>query len=180
MKQLILLIALSTVLSRAYSQTADSTVAEKRRVSIYYEINGNTGVGSANYDRLFLIKKRFMLSYRVGFTSSIYKYPPFFIPAEINFLLGKGKHHLEIGTGVVFKTYSELRHDYFTHHDIYKRYLMLNGTFRLGYRYQQPEGGFFINACVVPDIVLLSNFEGTAGYDHTRSAFGIGVGYTIK
>jgi len=172
MKQLILLITLCTVLSRAYSQTADSTLAEKRRVTVYYELEGNATLGSGNFDKIFLIKKRYMLSYRVGISASS-RLPYLAVPAEINFLLGKGKHHLEIGSGLVFKTY------YRTNFYVYREYKVfyISGTIRLGYRYQQPNGGLFINAGLVPSLRLISNIS---RYDALYSFFGIGIGYTFK
>ena len=144
--------------------------------TIYFEVLGNGGVYSFNYDRIFFSKKLFKISGRVG-ASYI---PPFVgyshvftYPVEINFLYGK-KNYLEVGIGYtsVFNLYKE---NIFKVYDIYA-YPVL----RISYRFQKPNGGFFFRTGLILYFIDTAFTKYYSNYSNNKTWLGLGFGYTFK
>lgn len=129
---------------------SDLTFAQRRqdvvklaRHSLYFELFGNGGWYSFNYDNLIFSKNGFKMSARVGLSY----YLPFTYnnltavsaPVELNFFYGR-KSNVEIGLGCT----SLLSNGFY-----------LTPMIRVGYRYQDPDGGIFIRAGIL--FVLLNN-----------------------
>jgi hypothetical protein len=108
------------------------------RNAIYIEIFGSSGAYyNVGYDRLLVRKDKMSFRGIVGFQ---YNYLDGGIPDEggfsfapqMSFLYGN-KHHLELGVGL-----------------IYQLGTFTNGTFRVGYRFQKPAGGFLFKVGFTP------------------------------
>jgi len=129
----IVLILLVAVMScPAFSQSKPN--------SFYLEVAGSGGLYSVNYDRLFTEN----IGMRIGFTYFSADWFGFFsdvdillIPATLNYLVGSGKHKLELGAGPVFASGSM---DFFGSDPVSGSGVGWTGT--IGYRYQKNEGGF--------------------------------------
>ena len=108
--------------------------------SLYIEIFGSGGLYSLNYDRLFTenIGARIGFMYFaadwLGFFSDL---EMFLIPSTLNFFIGTGKHKLELGAGpvIIFGSTGIFGSDQVSGSGV-------AWTGRIGYRYQQPNGGF--------------------------------------
>jgi hypothetical protein len=124
--------------------------------TFFVEALGNGGLYSFNYDRLILNKKKFSIAIRLGASylpgydgAPNYNYSPapltfrtskwLAFPFECTFLFGK-KHFLEMGFGT---TYLFGSMPYLNKISTYRSELFLT-TRLLGYRYQKPNGGFFL------------------------------------
>ena len=143
--------------------------------TIYFEALGNGVLYSLNYDRIIFTKNLFQISGRIGFSyipylknnlesfNDIFKYP-----FEVNVLYGR-KSHAEIGLGYtpVFITYHE---NTFKIYDVYS----YSGV-RVGYRYQEPFGGFFFRIGFIPYI----NFPKYLKNSGPKYYLGFGFGYTF-
>ena len=179
---IILLFSISTLFNATivYSQIDKDldTVAILKKNTIYVELGGNAILYSINYDRLFNISNKFKLSSRLGihYTNKVplQYYRTFCIPVEVSGLysfFGR-KHFIEIGTGLsYFNSYDRI-----TNHteDI------LIVALRLGYRFQNPEGGFFFKLGFVPLYDWLVINPDPAVPHHTwLFSGGLGLGYTF-
>jgi hypothetical protein len=131
---------------RAFSQSFEAKNA------IYLEMGGNAYVYSLNYERIFLPKKYIKVGARAGISvlpknNLTAPYP--IVPLEVIALTGKRNHHFETGIGLTpfigYVTYDGARGS-----DYERERLQAATTFRLGYRYQKPEGGFMLRAGYMP------------------------------
>jgi hypothetical protein len=160
-KYYLLLILVLTVSNPCISQQ-DSNKLFTNRNSLYLELAGNAGYYSINYDIIFYQKGNFKIDWRNGFSLLPIINLPIFFPFEVNTLFGKSKHHLECGLGytpVIFLGETDKKY-----RDIF--------LFRLGYRYQKPEGGFLFRMGFTPGI---SNINEDAEY-RFGPWFGISIG----
>jgi hypothetical protein len=139
--------------SEAESFTAKNTLS--------VELGGNVLRYAVNYGRLFHQNGSFKLSASVGFSmwhetldNTTYWNPA--LPLEITALYGKSKHHLEAGTGItpfLQNRYTfQFRPTSPSRPEVVKESTSLGAVlpFRIGYRYQKPEGGFFFRAAYTP------------------------------
>lgn len=124
---------------------------------------------SLNYGRIFYQIGKLKLSARAGFSllynsrtepTSSYWAP--FIPFELTGFWGKSKHHLELGLGF----FAIRNRRYFFDEDFPNNireepYWGKTLVPRIGYRYQKPEGGFFIAGGYTPTFSI-ENLEGGA------------------
>lgn len=161
---------------KAHPYPGDSIKPAKN--SIFFELGGNGGLYSVNYDRLIFSKKNFKISGRIGGSIMPYeiKNPRLYVfsyPIEINFFYGK-KSNIEIGIGCtpVFLQYSL---------DILKTYyIYANPIIRLGYRYQKPNGGYYFRAGMLIYSVVYSFPGYYADWYTDRLWLGLSFGYTFK
>lgn len=133
--------------SQCQGMTADTAKTSGKQHAFYIELLGNSFLWSVNYDWIFFDKGILKISGRVGVT-----YMPHWkrftevrgpgIPLELNFLLGKKAHFIELGLGAT----------YFYFYEPYDRinYNFLMENLRLGWRYQKPGSGLLIRIAVLP------------------------------
>jgi hypothetical protein len=171
------------LLLAATASFAQSPVHSIRRNTFFLELGGNTMSYSLNYDRILLSRDKWKLSGRVGAL-----YQPLFqvsnrlmvgVPLEVSYLRGSGKHFVEVGLGgtVTYDTYplSETR----------VRDLAVMGVFRVGYRHQKPEGGFFYKVGFTPLAGWVYDLESRSRRGPLSEPFvypvvGLAAGYTLK
>lgn len=168
----------------------DASKQITKRNSIYGEFAGISGsVSSINYDRILHENENSFIDLTLGFG-----YFPFFkdldpiigIPVSINYTYGSGVHHFEAGAGLTYNSginretliyevdginisysYKETKYE-----------VALWSSFRIGYKYQKPNGGLFIRLGLTPllKIKTLSVFKDDR---NIFPAFGLGIGYTL-
>ncbi len=126
-----------------------------RKNAVFFELFGPGVFYSINYDRR--IKQH--LSLRAGFTSwnlhgglftllGIEKLSMTAFPVMINYITGPMKSsHFEIGAGMMPSFVSGKA--FFTDEEASSETVLL-GIGSIGYRYQQPDGGFFFRASITP------------------------------
>ncbi|MFQ5675784.1 MAG: hypothetical protein ACE5G1_07815 [bacterium] len=137
------ILTLSAVSDAAYAQSARTD-----HNSVYLELLGNGVFFSINYDRMFSES----LCGRVGFSyaelddekgDNVFVT---FVPVVANYLVGKGKHKLELGLGALFifaaRDFDE------TDTDVDKSGIL--GTATVGYRFQPLNGGFVFRVGFTP------------------------------
>jgi len=119
---------------------ADSSYAQ-RAENIYLEVGGTGIFLSLKYDTR-LTNRRNGLGVSVG-----YGYIPFVnsIPVQLNYLLGKTSHFLEIGAGGTYLSISRSNSLI-----SFSKSSELLGTATFGYRYQPIRGGFNFRVNVDP------------------------------
>ena len=114
----------------------------------YIELLGNGGLYSLNYDRIFIYKEKFKVSGRAGaavFFNNVHVEQTYLI--ENNYIFFSNPHHLEIGPGLTFQT----KYNTKCNNDSVPFWESLwFGMFRLGYRFQRREEGFFFRAGITP------------------------------
>lgn len=117
----------------------------------YIELLGNGGLYSLNFDRVFMYRKKFKVSGRIG--ANIWPNGRYFEQAYIienNYIFFGGDHHFEVGPGLTLqRKYNPVCSDT----SQYPKYNWENiwfGMFRLGYRYQKEEEGFFFRFGLTP------------------------------
>ncbi|MDO1448259.1 hypothetical protein Q0590_18435 [Rhodocytophaga aerolata] len=134
-----------------YSHTTFSQRVEARN-ALYLEMGGNAYIYSLNYERIFLPEKYIKVGARAGISllpknNLTAPYP--IVPLEVLAFTGKRNHHFETGIGLTpfvgYVTYAGARGS-----DYERERLQAATTFRLGYRYQKPEGGFMLRAGYMP------------------------------
>lgn len=116
--------------------------------SNYIEILGNGGLYSLNFDRIFVHRNVFKISGRVG--ASVfpvgYNLEQSYV-LENNYIFLESPHHVEIGPGITLqRKYNPNCRDTLN----YKWESVWFGMFRLGYRYQKDEDGFFFRFGLTP------------------------------
>src|SRR5688572_18200281 len=127
---------------RTFSQSFEA------RNAVYLEMGGNAFVYSLNYERIFFPKHLIKLGARAGIgllpkNNLTTSYP--IVPLEVIALTGRRKHHFETGIGLTpFVGY--ITYDGAVGSDYKREKLQAATTFRFGYRYQKPEGGFMLRA----------------------------------
>lgn len=150
-------------------------VAQQNRAKnhLYVEALGNALFYSVNYERALSEK----LLGRVGFSfytiegealagREQFEGNGTTIPIMINYLSGSGNGHLELGGGIaVYSTDVDNPSSDFL--DFNGSTLLFTGT--VGYRYQQPGGGFLFKLSFTP----LTNFEVVLPW------LGAGIGYSF-
>ena len=174
MKKLLLIVFyLSFILlnDNCFSQNnIDTLKAEKEQIgqhTIYAEGLGNAYWYNIGYDYTLKLKEKHKLSFNFGVSYSFL----FALAPEISYLYGK-KHHLELGVGATYwmSIYNPI--DYTGFWDI---------PFRIGYRYQRENGGFFFKIAYMPVFTIQENFDGENDFrGFTPLWGGVAFGYTFK
>ncbi|MFI5172104.1 MAG: hypothetical protein ACHQFW_06910 [Chitinophagales bacterium] len=130
---------------------------------ILFEAGGNGGVYSFNYEHDFEYFWQGNLKWEVGLS-----YSPFFgkniiaIPLAINYVIGKSKHKMELGTGQVLIIAPGEEHGGF-----------IRGTFDVGYLLQPDDKRVYYKFAYTPFYSYTSNFQ----YQHWGA---LGIGYQLK
>lgn len=117
------------------------------RNTLYADFATKGACYSVNYDRVFKEGQQFTKSYRVGFSATG---KTIALPIGIIFFTGHHASHTEFSVTLV--PYIEDYKSFLSATDLSdKKMLIIPG---IGYRYQQPEGGFFFKAVAAPAINL--------------------------
>lgn len=153
-----------SVLALALSQEA----AAQREDALYFELAGNGGVFSVNYDRAIVgrFRARLGASYFPGFISAP---RALWFPVTLNYVLGNGTHHLEMGAGPIVRYLVD--QDCCTDRGFAASFY--TGT--VAYRYESA-GGFLFRIGLTP---LLSFPEGNRDRAEWTPSGGISVGYAF-
>lgn len=133
----IVYVILILVLSHSTIYGQDQPSNEKiRKNAFYIELFGSSAsIFSMNYDRIIKQFKNGYFNASIGFTPVSYLEKGHNIPLSLNYTIGKGNKHFEMGVGLgLNRAFDEEK-------DIdYQRIL---GNIRLGYKYQ-PRGTDYI------------------------------------
>ncbi len=111
--------------------------------SVEFELFGQGGFYSLNYERTIFNREKFKTLAEAGIAG----YPqstgviPLFVPVSINQLFSFHSNHLELGVGHVLinDRLPDGSNDY-----------KFFGSFKIGYRYQKPDGKFLFKAALTP------------------------------
>lgn len=158
----------------SFAQSYDSDKEAKN--SVYLDIMGTGGWYSLNYERIVYTNNNLGLGVSSGVSVMHFKdfdlqfNPDFSIPLSLNAFYGK-KHHLEVGVGSTFASVVRADEDYFA-----KRYLNVNLTMTLGYRYQKPGGGFMFRAAYTPIIPVYRQITENGSF---KNWFSLSFGYSF-
>lgn len=135
------------------------------RNALYVEFGGNSGRYAVNYGRIIHQKEKLKLNVSAGFSMwrhgtrrSDYWLPV--VPMEILAFWGRSNHHLEIGTGVTSILEPSPTTDPVTSEIDDQIVYSAAVIFRVGYRYQKPEGGFFFRAGYTPYFYFAGKADG--------------------
>ncbi len=214
MKKLITSIAICLTILTSYSYSQQKDTIRKRN-TIYFEIFGQGLINSINYDRLLVVNEKSTTSITIGFShwgylmsTSENKVTSTGIPISFNYLYGKNNHNLELGIGVtqmftkiemdmtsILSPLTSLFSEEITQIKSIDQISTTYFTPKIGYRYQQLNGGFCFRATLTPLIILrqidnasanigndVSNFSTSSSLITDRSVkpwFGISFGYTF-
>lgn len=180
----------------------DSIPFSSARNSIYLEAFGPGLLNSLSFDRLYRTNKKIKTSVSAGVTlmPSI-GISDFYSGAQMscNFLYAMKNNHIECGIGLNFLR-DEVRDGvyYFGEHGVGTNYY-LYVTPKIGYRFQQPQGGIFFRITFTPLIAFINRVGAIRVEDdrvvNARTEFfsnvvsfgnrifpwgGISIGYTLK
>ncbi|MFN3759528.1 MAG: hypothetical protein ACK4SF_09940 [Algoriphagus aquaeductus] len=134
--------------------------------AVFAEFAGNSGGYAMNYGRIIHQRNRMKLATSVGFSMFYRKgsepiYSSYWvpvIPVEMTAFLGNSNHHLELGGGFFTlrnRTYSV--NDNSPNNIQEQKHWDQNILARIGYRYQKPDGGFFLRVAYTPTIVFVNS-----------------------
>lgn len=161
------------------AQKEAATITAKN--AVFLELGGNAAYYSFNYERIFQQKGALKWAARGGVSVvpvriQSKRYLGTILPIEIIALYGGSKHHLEAGAGV-----SPYLHPYT---DINSWEIKYEGhkpgviiPFRLGYRYQKPEGGFFFRVGYTPFIVFHSQVKNRSSFTWLHGGLSVGKSF---
>lgn len=133
------------------------------RKSIYFELAGSGGVGSVNFEKLFIRKSSSEFTWRAGLSfAPIDKNNGFGIvfPLMVNSLIGNTPHKLELGIGQGLTVTT-------------KGGLFALTTFAMGYRYQSATQKWFYRVTYTPLISYIVDFQ-------IQQWAGISIGYNFN
>jgi hypothetical protein len=119
------------------------------RTANYIELFGNAGFFySLNFDQIFLYRKNFKIAARGGVSilpNSIYLEQAYVL--ENSYIFLPNPHHIEVGPSL---TLQRKFNETCTDSTLYKWESWWYGIFRIGYRFQKQEDGFFFKAGFTP------------------------------
>jgi len=151
----------------AFSQV--DSLSPKSNDIVYTEFGGNSFLWSINYERILVSQKRFQFSARIGFgvtpfngsisanvgSGTTYQsiYPGYFlsIPIEGLFSFGKRNGKFELGLGYTHLFHSGSRPLLDNNNNPYIASISSHNPsvgLSINYRYEKPNGGFFLKAGV--------------------------------
>ena len=159
-------IVLASFQLKAQQTSLSNPVIPERKIHTFYvEAFGQSLYYSFNYDRLLFTKKRFPGTFSVGLSVlPTPDYTQISVPFSFNGLIGKGSHHLELGIGVTPMYFRERMKSNIGNSEA--KQMLANDFFfyltpKIGYRYQNPKGGFFAKATLTPPIGIFSHWGGS-------------------
>lgn len=203
MKNLVLTIALVFVTFTAFAQSTVNTVIPAtvtptttvatdsvmvQTNTVFAEVGNNGSLYSLNFDHIVFATPAFALTTKVGVGATVPSKNDIdpTLSLEVNALFGNTNHRLEtsIGTLVGFgfeQTEASLNGETAQGTKVVKytpekEYTTLNLTARVGYRYQNPNGGLFFRAGITPIATVYSK----TGNFGMNLAGAVGLGYTFK
>ncbi|WP_146260455.1 hypothetical protein [Algoriphagus chordae] len=155
------------------------------RNMIFLEIGGNAGQYAFNYGRLFYQKESFKLTVNVGFSlwmdpienSTVWN-PA--LPLELSALLGKSKHNFEFGVGLTPYLEADITSSFESGELVQTkgpRNLASILPFRIGYRYQKPEGGLLFRVGYTPFFKFSNSSDEKIEFQALQ--VGLGVGWSF-
>lgn len=166
MKKTIIISTLLFLLNISFSFGQTESIFQKRN-NANIEILGHGAFYSLNYERILINKELFKTGAQIGF--AVYPFlmdnTPYSLIFSINQLISFNKIHFELGLGQVYTSKviesSEMYLEKVTEDRLY-------ASFKLGLRYQEPDGLFIYKLAFTPL------------YDYNTSKFiawgGIGLG----
>lgn len=136
-----------------------------RKNAVYFELGGNGGLYSINYDRIVISGKRTHLSLRGGLSIAHFSY---FVPLEINFLFGKRHNFFELGFGETLDVNNKRAGGGIG----FNHYLPF---MRIGYRLQKKtnENGLLFRAGLTPTFIV------DEGEGYPIPFAGVSIGYAF-
>ncbi len=150
------------------------------RHAVFLELGGNGIAYSVNYDRLISYSENFKTSVRGGVFAQWWNGGAVGFPVEINGLIGKKQHFLEVGLGGMYSYGVEgikWKAPNEQGKEGYENYSAFHVSSRVGYRLQKAEGGFFFRAAYTPMVrIYTNNPQEEQNPDWFGHWFGIGVG----
>ena len=183
MRTLLLLLVCISIRCSCYAQDAAKTPNQSiSKNTLFAEVWGNSIFYSINYDRILINQEKWKFTGRLGFGYYYVrdrKYSVLSFPSEFTFLIGRSKHFFETGLGVSDYVETSSREYYYFPDDkaLHSVYLFC----RFGYRYQRPQGGFFLKAGLTPLVALTDAARYPFNYSEFFGVFGgVGIGYTFK
>ncbi|HCX77064.1 MAG TPA: hypothetical protein DHU93_18445, partial [Algoriphagus sp.] len=152
------------------------------RNTVFIEIGGNAGQYAFNYGRIFYQKEAFKLTATSGFSlwaekidgSTVWN-PA--LPLELTSLLGRNRHHLELGFGITPFLEAEIISSFESGELVQTKGSRDLGAilpFRIGYRYQKPEQGFFFRLGYTPFFKFTGNSEENITFQPVHAGIGLG------
>lgn len=130
--------------------------------NIYLEIAGTGGLGSINYEKIYMPENNISYSLRTGFSMApIDKNNgvALIFPVMINGIYGQNKHKLEFGLGQSFTLST-------------KGHVFIMGVSNLGYRLEPSAKSYFFRFTYTPIISYLIDFQ----WQHWA---GVSIGYKL-
>jgi hypothetical protein len=154
LKQVLIILFLSSALLKAQVKDDVYTLDQPRdynkdpaRTATFIELGGNGSLYSVNFDEILFYGEKFKVSGRLGaavFPNGYHIEQAYVV--ENNYILFSNPHHLELGPSVTLqRKFQESCSD--TTKVIWES--LWYGMFRLGYRYQKQEDGFFFRVGIL-------------------------------
>ncbi|GMQ30301.1 hypothetical protein [Algoriphagus confluentis] len=185
MTKLIQIFLLILIFIPSYLFAQEDSFQGDPKNSVFLEIGGNAGQYAFNYGRTFHQNGNVKLIGSLGFSfwadpiegSTIWK-PA--LPVELVALVGKKRHHLELGVGFTSFIESQIDSEFTaggivqTEGDSFFAALI---PFRIGYRYQKPNKGFFFRIGYTPFFSIPTKMD--ESWDFQAIHAGIGLGYNF-
>lgn len=178
--------AMPTTVAPITAVTTDSVMVQTN--TVFAEVGNNGSLYSLNFDHIVVATPAFALTTKVGVGATVPSKNDIdpTLSLEVNGLFGKTNHRLEtsIGTLVGFgfeQTEASMNGETAQGTKVVKytpekEYTTLNLTARVGYRYQNPNGGLFFRAGITPIATVYSK----TGNFGMNLAGAVGLGYTFK
>lgn len=175
-----------------YVHCQKNSFKNSKKNTIYVEFFGNSATYySVHYDRMLTKKKRHTVDISLGFGYTNYSFsgakPCFAFPISLNWSKGKRNNHLDLGLGLTYNSgviqYGKMRPGDIWHTLYYQSMEAIWCSFRLGYKYQKPMGGFFFRVGFTPLIKLIEfssiDYDKDYWFLHFIPLIGLGGGYTF-
>jgi len=140
--------------------------------TLFYEFLGSSAaVYNIGYDISFSLANRHKIAVAVGVQYPLAEFPGLYGGSlQINYLFGR-THHLEIGTGLTYLRDS--RYEYIPYYILF--------PVRIGYRFQQNNGGFFGKVAFTPLFTFITpTFDIPRQLPYIMPWGGIAIGYTFR
>jgi hypothetical protein len=119
--------------------------------TVYLEFLGPAGMYSLNFDRI-LYRPNKWIAFAGGAGISIYNNTTFDLPVRASLLTGRRASRLEIGAGLEPEMYFNSR---------YNSEVQLIWFYKIGYRYQRPNGGIMFEFAINPLYYAKSHWQST-------------------
>ncbi|MDX8341345.1 hypothetical protein SLH46_19255 [Draconibacterium sp. IB214405] len=179
----ILFLALFNLLITGSAQGQDEHLNELKKNSVYYEFLG-TGATlfSLHYEKNIkqFEKSSLNLDLGVGYDPPLHidMNPSYAFPLSLNWTSGIKNKHFELGIGL---TYNSGVSQQIATGGKTKSMDALWTSFRIGYKYQKPEGGLYFRAGLTPllRVKKFTSIDHDDFFDKFLPFFGIGVGLTF-